>query len=391
MNPAQQHVTETVLAFSDPQIGFSTNASFDALKWALLADAASKSHTVVAAVVSGDIVDSGHAWNGPQDLKLFQSIWPSHFGSVPVHTVPGNHDIGIGSCCGQADQESATDAASTLRLRRRFQQLYGPVYSSFATRFARFVLVDSESLILQSDPQFGGGRPIPANLTFQMQHRHVLATDAIRRQHGSRNQSHTDHHVVPDLADDPVAAAGPEVSLAVHAEAQWDFIEHSLRRARAENRHAVLVMHRAPFLRDEKTEGGHFWVWPVPLRARLMHLARKHGCKLILAGHVHATSNRARNETLAPYAPRASGGIEILTTSGSAVAWDWAGCGYRTLSIREDTIEVTYTELKSASGKQLCPPGWAGWERDLYNHNVSEVRSHVVRVARPPRRTGADK
>ena len=79
--------------------------------------------------------------------KGFQSVWPATFGAVPVSVVPGNHDA----------NPNGTSSNFETQIEQ-FRSTYGADYSSFTTRFATVVMVDSEALIWEEQ---GGAREPP--------------------------------------------------------------------------------------------------------------------------------------------------------------------------------------------------------------------------------------
>ena len=76
--------------------------------------------------------------------KGFQSV---SFGAVPVSVVPGNHDA----------NPNGTSSNFETQIEQ-FRSTYGADYSSFTTRFATVVMVDSEALIWEEQ---GGAREPP--------------------------------------------------------------------------------------------------------------------------------------------------------------------------------------------------------------------------------------
>jgi dihydrodipicolinate synthase/N-acetylneuraminate lyase len=75
---APEAAAETVLYLGDPQIGFSGNATEDAIRFGLGADAA-KAAGATAVVVAGDLVNS---WDSASQIALFKEVWPSRFAAA---------------------------------------------------------------------------------------------------------------------------------------------------------------------------------------------------------------------------------------------------------------------------------------------------------------------
>jgi Icc-related predicted phosphoesterase len=270
---------ETVLYLGDPQIGFSGNATEDGLRFGVAA-ANAASHAT-AAVIAGDCVNS---WDNATQISLFKSVWPSQFQRTPAHLVPGNHDV----------NSALSNATTALRQLAHFRKAFNTTdYSMFDTHHARFVLMNTETLIL---PFLG------------------------------LNQTH-----------DPRI-----LSL---AEVQWQFIESSLRAARSEapsSRHLILVGHHPPFINDE-VEPHTYYNMPLQPRKRLLALARSFGVRHLLCGHTHTTRTVSTSD-----------GIRVLTTAGTARAFDSNGCGFQSLRISPTDVNITYTELPGGGGMPGC-------------------------------------
>ena len=73
------------------------------------------------------------------DAALFR---PSQFDAAKVHLVPGNHDV----------NSEASTASGFAQQLAHYRTAFGVDYSSFETKFATFVLINSESLIV---PELG--------------------------------------------------------------------------------------------------------------------------------------------------------------------------------------------------------------------------------------------
>ena len=326
---------ETVLYLSDSQIGFSRNRAKDAAQLSAVAAIASREE-VGHVVLAGDLVDSDHVWNNGKDLREYQQA-AKGFAPSKVHVVPGNHDFW---------NPKPSSAAGQLQQMARYTRLFGPLHSSFRTRFARFVLIDSETI--------ENARTLRAELSPQLAGTHGReAAAAAMDGRGVENETVASH------------------LLAVNVEAQWDFIAAALRQAQNEKLHPILVMHRPPFLVSERRDAP-FWFWHPPMRQRLFSLARSFGARLFLCGHVHTTANAVTED----------GSIHVLSLSGTSVAFDNRGCGYRRLTITAQAVDVEYNELTTVDGKRACGRSWAGWLRSLMNNNDTQSSSLALHIER---------
>lgn len=271
-----QPAFETVLHLGDPQLGFSGNATEDEIRFGLAADAAVR-RNASAVVIAGDLVN---VWDDASQVARFRSVWPSRF-PPNVGIVPGNHDV----------NSMLHTADSVLAQLSHFRTAFGlEDHGVVSTRFARFVLVNSELLILPTLGMNGTSDP------------RIL---------------------------------GP-------AEAQWRFIEAALAKSARLHQHAVLVMHHPPFLVEEREPHGYY-NWPLPPRARLIALARRYGVRLALCGHTHTTTDVATDD-----------GIRVLTVAGTARAFDARGCGYNALRVDASAIAAEYVELPAGGGQPGC-------------------------------------
>jgi len=202
---------------------------------------------------------------------------------------------------GNHDVDSALqDAGSALARLKHYRETFSPDdYSAFHTSLASFVLVNSEFLIL---PFLG----------------------------------------LNGTAVDP--------SITAEVEVQWAFIEKELVLAQSRSSaHTVVVMHHPPFITAE-VEPHEYFNWPVAPRRRLMSLLRKFGVRTLLCGHTHTT----RSVTTAD-------GLKVLTTAGTAKAFDDNGCGYQLLNITATSLDVAYVEFRGGGGAPGCVRGSSGW------------------------------
>ncbi len=140
---------------------------------------------------------------------------------------------------------------------------------------------------------------------------------------------------------------------------QWRFLESSLARHRAAGRrHVFLVMHRPPFVVHE-TEPEDHSNWPPETRARLLSLAREHGVRWILAGHLHRTH---RVET--------ADGLSIVVVPGSARSFDRSPIGFERFRIGPEGVTSESVTLGPAPRESLVVPGFREWTPRLFDFSV---------------------
>lgn len=137
---------------------------------------------------------------------------------------------------------------------------------------------------------------------------------------------------------------------AAEFELQWNFIQRSLETHQGARRtHIVLVMHRPPFVHDEG-EISSDANWPLESRARLLRLARQHGVRWILAGHLHSTVD-----------VRASDGLRIIVGAGSARSFDQSPVAYHRFAVAEDGLHVQQVVVAPAPREPFSVPGLREW------------------------------
>ena len=130
---------ERIFYLGDPQIGFGkTGWRQDEARFAAAA-AAAHAAGAAAVVIAGDLVN---VWDNATLTAGFDAVWPSQFNASKVHLVPGNHDV---------NSEASTPAGFAQQLAH-YREAFGADYHSFETKFATFVLINSESLIV---PELG--------------------------------------------------------------------------------------------------------------------------------------------------------------------------------------------------------------------------------------------
>lgn len=205
--------------------------------------------------------------------KGFQAV---SFGAVPVSVVPGNHDA----------NPNGTSSNFETQIEQ-FRSTYGADYSSFTTRFATVVMVDSEALIWEEQ---GGAREPP---NAQM-----------------RNESET----------------------------QWTWIDKTLAKAEADTQrpHTLVVTHHPPFL-TSPDEPVAYWNWPPKSRARFLALLGKYSVKMVMAGHTHTTTEVK------------TGNLLVMTTAGTARTFDGKGCGHRIVTLNATSVTQAYVPQNDSS------------------------------------------
>ena len=85
---------------------------------------------------------------------------------------------------------------------------------------------------------------------------------------------------------------------------------------------------------------------PLALSCRLSaapKLPRAYGVRYLLCGHTHTTRSVSTSD-----------GIRVLTTAGTARAFDSNGCGFQSLRISPTDVNITYTELPGGGGMPGC-------------------------------------
>ena len=273
---AESEPFETVAYLADPQIGFSGNATADTLRFRMAAHSVA---SAASAVIAGDLVNS---WNDAAEIDLFHTVWPSTFGQA-TYLVPGNHDV----------NSELKNASEVLRQLQHFRVAFNTSdYGYFDTHFGRFVLLNTEMLIL---PHLGLSRT-------------------------------TDPRIL-----------GP-------ANAQWRSLEASLRTAQPTDKHLFLVGHHPPFVHHED-EPHQYFNMPLEPRRRLLALARRFGVRHMLCGHTHTTR-----------AVSTADGIQVLTTGGTSRVFDANGCGFQTVRLSASAVSIAYTELPGGGGLGCAKP-----------------------------------
>lgn len=265
-------LSERVFYLGDPQIGFGHEGwQMDVKRFHAAAARASQGDAVL---IAGDLVNN---YDNATQMKGFDQVWPSAFEPRTAHLIPGNHDI---------DSNTDDEAKFTKQLSW-FRKNYGADYHSFETRYATFIMINSESLLL------------------------------------------------PHLGLD---GKTPSKALKNETETQWSWIEASLAAAKGRGGHIVACTHHPPFLKTAD-EDHVYWNWPLEERKRLLGLLADHGVEHVLAGHTHTTTEVSAD------------GLNIYTTAGTARALDDNGCGYRVLTITPTAVSQEYVRIDQGSAE----------------------------------------
>lgn len=142
-------------------------------------------------------------------------------------------------------------------------------------------------------------------------------------------------------------------------DAQWAFLEKKLVEHQGALRdHIVLVMHRPPFVYTED-EDGKGENWPVDTRNRLLSLARKHGVRYILAGHLHRTAEIKTQD-----------GIQILVSAGSARSFDQSPIAYYRVHVDETGLSHQLVKVAPAPAEPFSVPGLREWTPRIFDFSV---------------------
>jgi 3',5'-cyclic AMP phosphodiesterase CpdA len=94
---------------------------------------------------------------------------------------------------------------------------------------------------------------------------------------------------------------------------------------------------------NSQDERNHSSVWGDGTRRRLLDLARKHGVRVFLCGHIHRSIEAKVN------------GFEVYTVAGTAVSWLPPGLGYRVFKVYADRVEQQFVGLGRPL-KDFVPP-----------------------------------
>lgn len=181
--------------------------------------------------------------------------------------------------------------------------------------------------------------------------------EAFRRRHG-KDYFDAVIHDVAFIVVDSETARDERISAAEFA-AQWDFIARSLATHRkAGRRHIVLVMHRPPFV-DDESEAASEQNWPPATRTRLLALAREHGVRWILAGHLHRT-----------HLVEAHDGLRIVVGAGSARSFDRSPVAYHRFRVGHEGLSHEHVVVAPPPPEPFSVPGLRGWTPRLFDPSL---------------------
>ncbi len=181
--------------------------------------------------------------------------------------------------------------------------------------------------------------------------------EAFRNRHGKDYYDAVLHNVAFVVINSETAR-DERISVSEFA-AQWDFIASSLDAHReAGRRHTVLVMHRPPFV-DNESEPESEQNWPPATRARLLALARAHGVRWILAGHLHRT-----------HVAEASDGLRIVVGAGSARSFDRSPIAYHRFRVANEGLTHQHIVVAPPPAEAFSVPGLRGWTPRLFDPSL---------------------
>jgi Icc-related predicted phosphoesterase len=137
--------------------------------------------------------------------------------------------------------------------------------------------------------------------------------------------------------------------------AQWRWLESTLRaHSDARRSHVLLVTHRPPFAgqEDEPDDEAN---WPRPARARLLELARQHGVRWILSGHLHRTVTVSTDD-----------GIQVVALAGTSRSFDRSPLGYAAFTVEQNGIRQEFVQVAPAPEPPFSVPGLGEWTPRLF-------------------------
>jgi 3',5'-cyclic AMP phosphodiesterase CpdA len=142
-------------------------------------------------------------------------------------------------------------------------------------------------------------------------------------------------------------------------DAQWRFIEGTLAKHHAlGRRHIVLVGHRPPFV-SEEDEMDSERNWPAETRTRLLALAKRHGVRWFLAGHLH------RNHTAT-----VPDGLNVVVVAGTSRTFDQSPVGYRRFRVEADRLTHEWVQVAPAPAPPFTVPGFREWTPRLFDFSL---------------------
>lgn len=119
-------------------------------------------------------------------------------------------------------------------------------------------------------------------------------------------------------------------------QAQWAWLEKALANAHATGRqHIFVLLHIPPFVKEPDEVGG-LTALSGPARQKLLSLTEKYHVEIVLAGHIHRTTDVQWGAT------------HFYTVGGTYWPVDGNGYGYRVFRVEKDQITQRYVRLGSA-------------------------------------------
>lgn len=153
-------------------------------------------------------------------------------------------------------------------------------------------------------------------------------------------------------------AIAPELSRR-EFEAQWRWLEKiSAHHSRAKRNHIFFATHRPPFVNQEDEENNNA-NWPIETRARLLKLARQHGVRWILSGHLHRTQTAVSHD-----------GIRVVALAGTARSFDQSPIGYGVFEVDSESVRYTFERVAPAPKPPFRVPGIRGWTPRLFDFSL---------------------
>ncbi|HSC86075.1 MAG TPA: metallophosphoesterase [Polyangiaceae bacterium] len=134
----------------------------------------------------------------------------------------------------------------------------------------------------------------------------------------------------------------------------WQSLERELAGLESDARARFAVMHRPPFVDDER-EPDTDANWPGVERARLLALLRSHDVHWVLAGHLH------RRRVVM------SDGLTVMVLPGSARSFDGSDLGFERFVVEDGRVSHTWIRLGPGPAAPFAPPHMSGWTPRLFD------------------------
>jgi hypothetical protein len=108
---------------------------------------------------------------------------------------------------------------------------------------------------------------------------------------------------------------------------------------------------------EDETDGDHNW--PRETRSRLLALARAHGVRWILAGHLHRTA-----------VIEAHDGLRIVVGAGSARSFDRSPVAYHRFRVEREALHLEQVIVAPPPAEPFTVRGLPGWTPRLFDFSV---------------------